>query len=419
MKLTTLTTILIAFLITGCATIQPKKIIYNEEKGIYEYRLNRKNSITLRNEYQQLVDTINYGHFKDELASIKNRYPFKKRLEIDHQLKKSDFELSKLYGTINQLITEGDYQKSLEKLNSLSSLYPDIYKYSDCDYLKGYAFEKLGLPDSAKILYSNFLKYSSQKLSSRFRGHRDDDLDDSIFIAERNYANNYHLNREQTKSVSFYPIQPKFYYGSIQPGYTLNREDLAKNSRGILMFLFGTDMNGYFSGGYQYYYQINERFNINPRYATSGNITEYSLAAPIQVYKSENNQFGFKFTPFVNYLSIDSLKIDEQMYPIKEKFLNFGARISAGYYPIQHLAIGAYYQTNFYNEKNPFQSKKSDIELWMFNEYDVSLYYNIFKGFSLKTGVKNDDLVAGIMWSYWEISYNISNPGLILRVDMY
>ena len=419
MRLTTLTTILIAFLITGCSTIQPKRIVYNGEKGIYEYRLNRKNSITLRNQYQQLVDTSNYGHFKDELASIKNRYPFKKRLEIDHQLKKSDFELSKLYGTINQLITEGDYQKSLEKLNSLSSLYPDIYKYSDCDYLKGYAFEKLGLPDSAKISYGHFLKYSSQKLSSRFRGHRDDDLDDSIFIAERNYANNYHLNREQTKSVSFYPIQPKFYYGSIQPGYTLNREDLAKNSRGILMFLFGTDMNGYFSGGYQYYYQINERFNINPRYATSGNITEYSLAAPIQVYKSENNQFGLKFTPFVNYLSIDSLKIDEQMYPIKEKLLNFGARISAGYYPFQHLAIGAYYQTNFYNEKNPFQSKKSDIELWMFNEYDVSLYYNIFKGFSLKTGVKNDDLVAGIMWSCWEISYNISNPGLILRVDMY
>ena len=57
--------------------------------------------------------------------------------------------------------------------------------------------------------------------------------------------------------------------------------------------------------------------------------------------------------------------------------------------------------------------------MWMINEYDVSLYYNIFKGFSLKTGVKNDDLVAGIMWSCWEISYNISNPGLILRVDMY
>ena len=95
------------------------------------------------------------------------------------------------------------------------------------------------------------------------------------------------------------------------------------------------DINGDFTSGFQYYYKFNERFNINPRYATSGNMTEFSMGAPIQLYKSENNQFGLKFTPFLNYLKIDSMTIDKQQYPVKDHFMNFGARISAGY-PLEH-----------------------------------------------------------------------------------
>jgi len=419
MRSTNLMILLIAFMITGCATIRPKKIVFNKEKGIYEYRFNRRVSITLRNEHQQLVDTTNYEKFRDELDSIKNHYPYRKRLENDGLLRKSDFRLASLYGSINQLIIAGEYQKSLDGLKRLTTLYPEIYEYSDGYFLKGTAFEKLGLADSAKIMYGQFLKYSSQKFSARFRGHRDDDLKDSNYSSERKYATNYLLDRKQTVSVSFTPIQPKYYFGSFQPGYTLNREDQARNSKGILTFLFGNDLMGDLTGGYQYYYPINERFNINPGYATSGNMTIFSLAAPIQLYKSRNNNFGLKFTPFVNYLSFDSLIVNQHKYRFNEHFLNFGARISAGYYPIEHLAIGAYYQTNFYNEANRFYSKKYNIELWIYDDYDVSLYYNIFKGFSLKSGIKNDDLVAGIYWYGWEISYDITRPGLILKVDMY
>ncbi len=394
-------------------------ILLNQEKGTYEYKVNRKNSITLRNEFNQLVDSANYEPFKAELHKLKNRYPFKKRIESDQLLKQSDFELSKNYGMINQSLIEGNYQKSISGLNTLPSIYSDISSYSDWYYLKGFAFEKLGLPDSARIMYDHFLRYSSQKFSSRFRGHRDDDINDRTYIAERKYANNYLQHRENTRSVEFTPIQPKYYFGSIQPGYSLNNEDLARNSRGILMLSFGIDLNGDFTSGLQYYYKINERYSLNPRYSTSGNMTELSLGAPIQLYKSENNRFGVKFTPFLNYLSIDSITFNNQQYPVKDHLLNFGARISAGYYLSQNLAIGAYYQTNFYNEGNRFQSKNSNIELWIKDDYDVSLYYNIYKGFSLKSGVRNSDLVAGIVWSCWEISYDISNPGLIFRIDMY
>lgn len=419
MKSTNLTVLLVGLLISGCATLQPKNIVFNKEKGIYEYRLNPKNSITLRNEHQQLVDTSNYRSFKDELTSIKYRYPFKKRLESDQSLKKSDFEIAKSYGKINRLMIDGNYRQSLAELNRLHALYPGIYKYSDIDYLKGIAFQQLGQADSAQILYDHFLKYSSQKFSSRFRGHRDEDQQDRTYLAERNHAKNYLLNKETTTPPGIAPFQPKYYYASYQPGYILNSEDLAKGSRGLLMLMFGVDFNGDFTSGLQYYYKINDRFCLNPRIATSGNIKEYTLAVPIQVYKSKNNQMGLKFTPFINILSIDSVSINQQKYALNDHFLNIGARISAGYYPVQHLGIGAYYQMNMHDKNNPFQSKNTPVQLWINNEYDVSTYYNITKGFSLKTGIKNDDMVAGIVWSYWEILYDITSPGLILRVDMY
>src|SRR5665648_739121 len=131
MKLTNLLNLLICFLMIGCATIRPERILLNREKGIYEYKVNRKNSITLRNEFHQLVDTANYELFKVELHKLKNRYPFKKRLERDQLLKQSDFELSKQYGMINQSLIEGDYQKSMAGLNILPSIYSCLLYTSD------------------------------------------------------------------------------------------------------------------------------------------------------------------------------------------------------------------------------------------------------------------------------------------------
>ena len=57
--------------------------------------------------------------------------------------------------------------------------------------------------------------------------------------------------------------------------------------------------------------------------------------------------------------------------------------------------------------------------MWWTNQYDISLYYDIFKNFSLKTGVYNGDIVGGVLWSGWGIAYNFTSPGLILNVDMY
>lgn len=399
--------------------MRPDRIRYNENKGLYEYPVSNFNAITLRNEFQQVVDTTNYLQFREELSALKERYPYKKRIENSSLLKKDDYELALRYGQVNQLILEGNYQQSIDWARQLLDLSSGINKYSDVNFLKGYAFEKLGMEDSAKIMYGDFLKYSSQKLPARFHGYRDFDMKDHLFIEERNHANNYRLGKDQTEEIDFHPIKPKYYYGSIQPGYTLNSEDLGKKSRGIFMLVFGSDIANEFTGGFQYYYKANDWLNINPRYAASGNMKEFSMGLPMQIHKSENNRFGLKLTPFISHISIDSIPWNDIKYPADENFMNYGARISAGYYLAQHLALGAYYQYNYYNKENKYINYKTQIELWIPNEFDVSLYYNIHKGFSLKAGVKNSDLVAGFFWNCWEIAYNISAPGIIFRVDMY
>jgi len=99
---------------------------------LFEYKVDKRNSLSLRNEHQQLVDTNNFDQFKNELAAIKNRYPFSKRLENDHLLKRSDFELSTLYAAINQSVLARDYPKAIREVNQLVKIYPDAYKFSDC-----------------------------------------------------------------------------------------------------------------------------------------------------------------------------------------------------------------------------------------------------------------------------------------------
>jgi len=69
MKFNFLLTILVAIFMYGCATIKPENIRYNGEKRIYEYKVDKRNSLSLRNENQQLVDTNNFDQFKNELTA--------------------------------------------------------------------------------------------------------------------------------------------------------------------------------------------------------------------------------------------------------------------------------------------------------------------------------------------------------------
>ncbi len=420
MNKTLITLTLVSILFGSCTIkLQTKKITYNDKTQRYEYQINKRSAIHLRNEQLQLIDTINIKEFRIYLEQNKNNYLINNSNEKDGLLKKTDSELAVLYRNANQKLIKGEYREAINKLNKIEDLYSDINKFSDFYFLKAYAFEESGRSDSADFYYTNFLNYSSQTYTNKFRGNRDIDIGDSIYINERNYAAAYLLGTIPVQKPNFILINPKYYYGSYQPGYTYNPEDSHKNTFGTLMYLFGTDFLTEMSAGVQLFINLNKTVNIIPRFFVSPNLYEFSFATPLQVYKSENNNIGVKFTPYIKYLNVRKLEDGYIEYIINENVFSFGGRLSAGYYPYHNFSIGAYYQYNFFNEQNRLLLFDNRVEFWQYNEYDLSAYYNIFKGISLKAGVKNNDIVAGLFLSGWEISYNFTNPGIVLGVDMY
>lgn len=411
---------ILIFIIVSCKTIKVDKIRYDEAKQIYEYPVSAKSAVLLRNNHRELVSKRNFDVFLVELEQMRYRYPFEERLEREHSLKESDFEIASLYSEAAINVKDEAYREAAGKIDTLRKIYPDALKFSDCSFIEGYAYEKTGNLHKAVLKFSEFLTFSSRKYSGRFRGYKYADDNDSLWLQQRNYASEYLSGKKPTLGNDvFVPITPKYYYNNLQPGYSLNDEGLKENSKGIIFFSINTNFSTSAALGVQYYRNINELFDINPGYFTSGDMKAISLAVPMQVYKSENNRLGLKFSPFARYANFTNLHFDGTNWNMDENIFYFGFKASAGYYLMQKLSLGAYYTYNYYNENHPYSIKSQPLTIWWNNEYDVSLYYNILKGFSLKTGVKAGNLVAGIYWNGWEISYNLSNPNLVLRADLY
>ena len=411
---------LAVFFLSGCATINPALINYNENKQLYEYGAGPENAIPLRNQNNELVTVSNYDSFTEELEKNDNKYQSTKTVENANSIKSVDHRIATLYAESVDALNQKQYDKITSLTNKLRSDYPDAVYFSDVAFLDGYAQEKLGNKEKAKLRYQNFVNYSNGKYTERFRGHRGDDHGDNTWIRERSYAMDYISGGSPQTDEDFFPdFTPKYYYNSLRPGFGLNPEDYDENTKHILMFVFGLDLSDNFSAGIQYYRQLNKYFDINPRYMSSGSVNEVGLAIPIRLYQAEDNSLAFKISPFMNYSYIKELTIDDVTLETNGKMLDFGVKASAGYYFAPKLSLGASYIYHRYNEENTYLLDDQNIEVWYFNEYDISLYYDLFKGFSLKTGIKAGDFVAGIYWSGWEISYDFNQNKMVFRIDMF
>src|SRR5690606_20319466 len=119
-------------------------------------------------------------------------------------------------------------------IQQLENEYPKSLFYTDVAFLKGYVHEKLGKTDEARKYYSDYLSFSSQKFSERFRDNRYADIKDELWIRQKDYASNV-LARETPQSNTDFltEIQPKYYFTDLQPGYTLSTDGLAERPRGI------------------------------------------------------------------------------------------------------------------------------------------------------------------------------------------
>jgi hypothetical protein len=411
---------LIAFIFSACARLNVYKIRYNQEKEIYEYPLPGMKPAALRTNKGELVTEDNFEQFIGELAQMDFRYPFDERIELAGSPKESDYKLASLYSESVSLIKKEEYEQASQTIEKLEKTYPRVLLYSDAAFLKGYLEEKRGQPEKAKIYYSAYNAFSSQKYSDRFREYRYADPNDTYWLQQKKYASDYIAGRSPIPNSEFLQeIKAKYYFTSFQPGYTFSDEGLAEHSKGIFSLSLGSDLSSNLSGGFQYYRNLAKGIDLNPEFSISKTMWEIRMAVPVQLYRSENNRFGIKLSPFGHYSKINSYIIDNVNTDMNVSVFNYGAKASMGFFIIQRLALGAYYTYNYYNANRPFSGNNHIPELWWDNEYDISLYVPLIKRLNLKGGIKSGDWVAGFYLPGWELSFNINEQDFILRTEMY
>lgn len=397
------------------AAIRPEKIHYNPSKALFEYQKGPIR-VALRNEDKQLVDSSNWAAFS--VALLEKELPTDFLVENDVFLRNTDVGLTKLYSDVQLAILAMDYPLGLKKLTELRRLYPAVEGYSDYFFMEGYLYEKLGYPDNASNAYEKFLSWSGQKYSRYFRGYRYADTNDSVYVLERNYARKFLKNDPDSLNERiFKPLTPRYYFTSNQPGFLYNPEDFSPNRRFIESLFLGWDVSNDWLIGGQLSYLYSDRLNLNTVLFASKHSWGFGLSLPIQLYRSPSNSIGIRFSPFAEVTVVDSFKIDGHYRSPREAWLNFGARLSASYAINQKLYVGGYYKYN--NDNRGYSLKTASAALGYKNEYDLSAYYNLIKNVSLKMGVKNSCMVAGIYLGGLEVSYNLTHPGLILRTDHF
>jgi hypothetical protein len=306
------------------------------------------------------------------------------------------------------------------KLDAIRNFYPEAVLYSDVAFLQGFVSAKESDSLNTVRYYNEFLRFSSKKYSERFRGYFLSDTNNDFWRRQREFASEFLERRKPKDTLDFIQsITPKYYFQSLQPGYTLNEEELALHPNGEFFITLGTNFSSDYSLGLQYYLNLKNNFDINPGFFISEHIQAASLALPLQLFRSADNSLGLKLSPFVRYNMYGSIDLNGNKLDFKENFFNAGFKISAGYYFVQRLSVAGWYTYNYYNHNHPYEARSQNINLWWENEYDLSLYYNIFKGFSLKSGIQNGDVVAGIYLQGTEVSYNISNNSFVWRSDLY
>jgi hypothetical protein len=413
--------LLLLLIFTQCATFRTENMAYNQNKLLFDYQIYPDYREVLRNDSLQLVDSANVYQFYDELEAKKNHYTWERLVEESTILTVKDFKLAKNYAQINEAIQKNDYQTASAKADRLLQRYPDALKYTDVRFLKGFSEEHLGNDSLAIDNYAQFMKWSGKRYSQRFRGYRYFNLQDTLYPMERHYASNK-LNGfdDSLSSALFEPLIPQYFFESFQPGYGLNPDQLGyKESKDAFFYILGFDFTNHLSVGINYYRQLTERLDFLAEVQSSYSVKSLSVALPITLYQSDSKRLGVKFTPFVNAIWMDSLVVGQQKFSVSRWMLNAGGKLSAGYYLMPNLALGAYYRYNIVNKLNPLNLYNQGISVWLNNEYDLSLYYNIYSGLSLKTGIKNNGFVAGFFLSGWEMTYNFTKNEFILSTCLY
>jgi len=398
-------------LISCNSKLKISKIKYDESNGFYNY-LFKGEVLPLRNKNGELINKSNYGSFLDSINKSNNVYDIKALRENDLFISQADEDLVNLYSGLIHSLSLKEFSAARFFSSEILGAYPDAGKYTDVNFLEGQMWELFQNSDSARFYYSRFLKFSAGRYSRRFRGYFYNDSIERCFTNERNYALNYLDGKSRDTILQcLIKIEPRYYYESFSPGYLENKEDFKKNQRFIPVLNYNLPPFEKAFLGLGLFTLLNENYAFYAEANRYKGITDGQLALPVEVYKTENNRFGINASPVFYYQIADNA----EDYPDRI-FFNYGASISTSYHLNHNFYLGISYLYYYYNKAHP---KSSNFFTYNENQIDISMYYQIIKGMSLKTGIINDHPVIGLTFVGNIIWYDFKSASFGLTFNVY
>jgi hypothetical protein len=413
-----LKSILLLVLILSClmfiscsSKLKISKIQYDESNGFYNY-LFKGEVLPLRNKNGELINKSNFAGFLDSINKSNNVYDIKSLREIDLFISQADEDLVNLYTGLIHSLSLKELSAARFFSNEILRAYPDAGKFTDVNFLEGQMWELFENSDSARFYYFKFLEFSSSKYSKRFRGYIYNDSAEHCFTKERKYALKF-LEGQINEPVQscLINLESRYYFESFSPGFLLNREDFSRHDRFIPVVNFnipplktvylGIGLITLFDDKYALYGEVN-RFK---------DFTNGQIAFPIEVYKAESNRFGINASPVFYYQVADNVEDNSN-----QLFVNIGGSISTSYRFNRKLYIGISYLYYVYNNKH---KKRAIYFTHNENQFDLSMYYQIIKGMSLKVGMVNDHPVIGLTYVGNLFWYDFKSTSVGLTFNVY
>jgi len=138
------------------------------------------------------------------------------------------------------------------------------------------------------------------------------------------------------------------------------------------------------------------------------------ITAPIQLFKSTDNRFGFKIAPTCDYAYVSQINA---VQTINDWYINPGVTPSAGFKITHRLFLGASYSYCLFNQNNMKTFTKYGHNVFAWTELDVSFYYQLIKGISVKLGTSNQFPIVGLNLMGIFIGYSTNPHAMMVRFN--
>ena len=393
------------FVLVSCGyKLKLSRINLDKDKEFYYYNHKTEN-VPLRDNDNKLVFKADIDSFLQCLKSNGMKYDINKNIENSVIISEFDNDLVHIYSAINITLAQKNADAALFFASELLIKYPESVKYTDVSFLQAKAWELKDNIDSVQHYYSTFINFSGNKYSKKFHGYNNYDSTEISFNNERQFAINY-LNKvpENNAKVNYKPLETRYYFESNSQGYVWNKEDIGykQNLFPRVGLSYTDDYSLIASVGLGY--AIKNRSALNFRTSVSKYNVDFLLSLPYQLYKSRNNRFGLKIMPLFyynyGYNPINNIP--------KSGIFTAGLSISAGYHFTQTFYSGISYLRSIPNSNQNCSNNISEVNSFISNEFDASLYYQLVKGFSVKAGLLNGHPIFGFTIVGFFLGYNQS-----------